>query len=275
MTPSIVALIPARGGSLRVPKKNIKRLGGKPLVCWTIEAARQSGLFTDIVVSTEDPEVAEIATGAGASLHLRQTWLAHDDAPDIGWVVAALSGRREDAFALLRPTSPFRTPETIQRAWEVFKAQQPCDSLRAVQRVTQHPGKMWVLTRSHLPGGTSDNPAIGAAVVRDRMRPLLPWMRTWTPGPGAQPYHVPWHSNPTQSLPEVYVQNASLEIAWRHVPLPPALAVAGTHAYDGTIAGEIVCPFFTHGWEGFDINTQEDWDRAEAHAATLSSVAAL
>lgn len=271
--PTIVALIPARGGSMRVPRKNIKPLLGKPLLCWTIEAAQQAGCFTEVVVSTEDAEIAAVATRAGARVHLREAWLAKDDAPDIGWVVAALSARREDAFALLRPTSPFRTPNTIQRAWQTFLDQQPCDSLRAVQRVREHPGKMWTVSRSHVPGGTSANPAIGSAIVRDRMRPVLPWSLVWRPGPGGDTHQVPWHSSPTQTLPEVYVQNASLEIAWKHMPLPPALAVAGTYGNDGTIAGDVVTPFFTIGWEGFDINTPNDWALAEEHAASLISLA--
>jgi CMP-N,N'-diacetyllegionaminic acid synthase len=93
-------------------------------------------------------------------------------------------------------------------------------------------------------------------------------------GPGHKPVHVPWHSSPTQTLPTLYVQNASLEIAWAYTALPPSLTVAGTHANEGSIAGEIVTPFFTQGWEGFDINTPDDWDRAEQHAQSLVAAAA-
>jgi CMP-N,N'-diacetyllegionaminic acid synthase len=269
----VVGLIPARGGSVRIHRKNIKPLGGKPLICWTIDAARESGIFTDLIVSTDDAETAEIADRAGVRVHLRDACFARDNAPDIGWVRAVMAARHEDCFAILRPTSPFRTAGTIRRAWTRFQDQQPCDSLRAVEPVRQHPGKMWYARRSHLPGGTSANPAMGSAVIRDRLVPVMPQELEWVPGPGQVPVTVPWHSAPTQSLPAVFAQNASLEIAWRYVALPPALAVAGTWMDDGTIAGEAVCPFFTSGWEGFDINTPEDWERAEAHVAETASLA--
>ena len=126
-------------------------------------------------------------------------------------------------FSILRPTSPFRLPSTIRRACDAFFSQPGADSLRAVERVKQHPGKMWVIRG-------------------ERLLPLLPF------GPQEQP----WHSSPTQSLPEVYVQNASLEIAWSRVPRE-----------QGTIAGENIVPFVTDEWEGFDINDPEDLERAE------------
>jgi CMP-N,N'-diacetyllegionaminic acid synthase len=265
----VVGLIPARGGSVRIHRKNIKPLGGRPLILWTIEAAQQSGVFSDLIVSTDDPEIAAVADGAGVKVHLRDACLAKDDSPDIGWVRSVLVARKEDCFAILRPTSPFRTAETIQRAWTTFQEQQPCDSLRAVQKVTQHPGKMWYRRTSQLPGGSSVNPAMGSAFVRERLVPVLPHEQDWTPGPGHESMPVPWHSSPTQALPEAYVQNASLEIAWTYTALPPAVAVAGTHLYRGSIAGDIICPFFTQGWEGFDLNEPSDWDIAEAHANIL------
>lgn len=264
----VVALIPARGGSVRVRHKNRKPLAGKPLVAWSIEAARESGIFSEIIVSTDDAETADIAMAFSAAVHLRSPWLAKDDAADIGWVTAVMNQRKEDCFAILRPTSPFRTDETIRRAWAQFQDQQPCDSLRAVEKVRQHPGKMWFVHTSLLPDGPADNPALGSAKVRERMVPVLPFHHKWTPGPGASSFQVPWHSSPTQSLPEVWVQNASLEIAWRHVVMQPSLTVAGTYMA-GSIAGEVICPFVTTGWEGFDINTPEDWATAEDHARAL------
>lgn len=264
----VVGLIPARGGSVRVRHKNRKPLAGTPLVVWSIEAAQQSGVCSEIVVSTDDDEIAAVASAAGATVDLRASVLAADDAPDIGWVRAALVSRPVDCFLILRPTSPFRTAETIQRAWSWFVDQQPCDSLRAVEPARQHPGKMWYRRIAYLPDRAADGGPIGSAVIRERLLPVLPLTRPWAPSPSQAAIEVPWHSSPTQTLPQVYVQNASLEIAWRHVALPPSLTVAGTHA-EGTIAGEIVCPFFTIGWEGFDINTPEDWATAEAYAETV------
>lgn len=92
------------------------------------------------------------------------------------------------ALGFLRPTSPFRLPETIRRAWSEFQDQEGVDLLRAVEKCSEHPGKMWVLQGK-------------------RMSPLLPFSTM----------EQPWHSTPYQALPEVYVQNASLEIAWTRV----------------------------------------------------------
>jgi len=92
-----------------------------------------------------------------------------------------------------------------------------------VEKCKEHPGKMWI-------------------VRGKRMVPLLP----------VSPVELPWHSTPYQALPEVYAQNASLEIAWTRV------------VFEGrTIAGEVIMPFFTEGYEGFDVNRPYDWQQAE------------
>jgi CMP-N,N'-diacetyllegionaminic acid synthase len=239
---SCVALIPARSGSKRVPDKNIKLLNGHPLLAYTVAAARESGVFEDVVVSTDSEHYAEIARHYGAEVpFLRSAAIAGDTSSDIEWVKAILwalaeQGRSYDGFSILRPTSPFRRAETITRAWEQFKTCSWGDSLRAVEKCGQHPGKMWVLR-----GGV--------------MHPLLP----------LSPEEMPWHSKQYAALPTVYVQNASLEIAWTRVVWET-----------GTIAGNIVIPFLTEGLEGFDINQPEDWVLADhylqAHAGHLPDV---
>jgi len=227
--PSIVALIPARAGSKRVPDKNIRPLAGHPLIAYTISAALQSEVFSAVLVSTDSQLYADIAKHYGAEVpYLRPTELAGDLSPDIEWVEHTLNrlrqdGREYDCFSILRPTSPFRLPETIQRAWRAFQEEEGVDSLRAVEKCKQHPGKMWIVR------GT-------------RMMPLLPL------GPPEQP----WYSSQYQSLPEVYVQNASLEIAWSRVVFEKR-----------TIAGNVLIPFFTKGYEGFDLNSDYDWKIAE------------
>jgi N-acylneuraminate cytidylyltransferase len=240
--PSAVAFIPARGGSKRVAGKNVRRLGGHPMLAYTIAAALDSGVFESVIVSTDADEIAAIARHYGAEVpFLRPADFAGDMSPDIEWLehtIAELGvrGRAWDCFSLLRPTSPFRTAETIRRAWALFTSQAGVDSLRAVERCTQHPGKMWVIRGR-------------------RMFPLLPF------GPEEQP----WHSTPYQALPPVYVQNASLEIAWTRVVRERR-----------TIAGDVVVPFVTDGHEGFDINDAYDWMVAERlledGAATLPDV---
>ena len=228
-TPSIAALIPARAGSKRVPNKNIRTLAGHPLIAYTISAALQSDIFSAVLVSTDSSQYADLARYYGAEVpYLRPPELAGDISPDIEWLEFTLErlrqdGREYDCFSILRPTSPFRLPETIQRAWRAFKNETGVDSLRAVEKCKQHPGKMWV-------------------VRGNRMVPLLP----------LTPPEQPWHSSQYQSLPEVYVQNASLEIAWTRVVFE-----------ERTIAGNVLMPFFTEGYEGFDVNSAYDWNLAE------------
>lgn len=227
---SIVALIPARAGSKRIPGKNTKLLAGHPLIAYTIAAAQQSGVFDAVYVCTDSAEAGSLAGRLGASWYTRSA--SADDQPDIHWllpVAHGVIGAATDAFTILRPTSPFRTAETIRRAWGLFETMSMgtgwalFDSLRAVEPVRQHPAKMWLMNGSLL-------------------QPLL-----------LQPSGTPWHSSPTQTLPKVYVQNASLE-----------MASTDTVRRTGTIAGERVLAFETHGYEGFDINTPEDWILAEA-----------
>lgn len=226
--PSVVALIPARQGSKRISGKNVRPLGGHPVIAYTIVPALESGVFQSVIVSTDSEEIAAIARHYGAEVpFLRPVQFAGDTSPDIEWLEHELTelkrmGREWDCFSLLRPTSPFRTAATIRRAWARFVAQHGVDSLRAVEKCAQHPGKMWV-------------------VDGDRMSPLLP-----------SATGQPSHSTPYQALPPVYVQNASLEIAWTRV------------VFEGrTIAGDVLVPFLTEGYEGFDINDPHDWMVAE------------
>lgn len=228
--PSLLGLIPARSGSTRVVDKNVRRLGGHPLIAYTIAAARASGVFSRVIVSTDSEHYGAIARHYGAEVpFLRPLNLASATSPDIEWLghmlgELASADNHYDCFSILRPTSPFRTADTIRRAWSAFQAEMGVDSLRAVEKVGQHPGKMWVLRGR-------------------RMMPLMP----------LTPTDRPWHSMQMAALPEVYVQNASLEIAWTRVVLE-----------EGTIAGITVMPFLTNEIEGFDINNAYDWTHAEA-----------
>jgi CMP-N,N'-diacetyllegionaminic acid synthase len=238
---NMVALIPARAGSKRIPGKNTKLLAGRPLLAWTIQAALESGVFWDVIVSTDSQETIKFAVECGAKFSVRMPQHATDESPDIEWVRWTLAQYPDhynpDAFAILRPTSPFRTAETIRRAYDRFQTQE-VHSMRAVQPVKEHPGKMWQCAGAGYP-----------------MKPLIG--KDWPPqAKGEVPYpgreDRPWHSVPTQTLPRVFVQNASLEMAWSWVV--PAF---------GTISGNKVAPFFTEGYEGFDLNTMDDWREAE------------
>lgn len=230
----VIALIPARSGSKRVPDKNIRFLAGHPLIAYTISVAIHSGIFARVLVSTDSELYADIARHYGADVpFLRPAEYSEDLSPDIDWIEYTLKrlgegGEGYDCFSILRPTSPFRMPETILRAWSSFVGEAGVDSLRAVEKCKQHPGKMWV-------------------VRGKRMSPLLP----------LTPPERPWHSCQYQALPEAYVQNASLEMAWTRVVLEWR-----------NIAGWVVMPFVTDGYEGFDVNDPHDWDLAEALVKT-------
>jgi CMP-N,N'-diacetyllegionaminic acid synthase len=225
-TRSCVALIPARGGSKRVLKKNTRELGGTPLVGYAVKAALGCDFFSQVVVSTDCSYTAGIASEYGATPLIRPAEFSGDTSPDIEWVRHALGNLDEfDCFSILRPTNPFRTTATIQRAWQKWSQSDTTvyDSLRAVERCSQHPGKMW-------------------RVQNDMLIPLL-----------LQPdFPAPWHSQQYAALPEVFVQNASLEIAW-----------CRTAMEKNSIAGDVILPFFTQAFEGFDINTELDWALAE------------
>lgn len=231
----VLALVPARVGSKRIPGKNIRRLAGHPLIAYTIAAARESGVFDSVVVSTDGEDVAAVARHYGAEVpFLRPSALATDRSPDVEWLAFTLerlaaAGRAYRRFALLRPTSPFRRAETIRRAIERFAADPEADSLRAVELCAQHPAKMWF-------------------VEGDRMRPVLP---------GKTASGTPWHSSPYQALPPVYVQNASLEVATTALVLER-----------GSLAGERILPFVSEGLDGFDINDERDWHEAERLVAS-------
>ena len=220
-----VALVPARAGSLRVPGKNILPLAGHPLIAYTIAAAHESNVFDAVLVSTDSEEIADVARRYGAEVPgLRPAEMATATSPDIEWVLHLMEGRSEDVFSILRPTSPFRGAPTIRRAFDrLVELGDRADSIRAVELCRQHPAKMWLLD--------DDGP----------MRPLLPQPEDATP----------YHSSQYQSLPRVYIQNSSLEIAWAHVLEEPS------------IAGRRVAPFLTEGLEGFSIDYPEDLDRAE------------
>lgn len=237
----IIALIPARGGSKRVPGKNVRPLAGHPLLFYTIAAARESGIFSGIYVSSDDPRICYMAELRGATPVPRPPEYATDTSPDIEWIDDFFTTYRcvvndpdtknfkmPDSFAILRPTSPFRSADTICRAWAEFQEKQPCDSIRGVQKARENPHKMWTLY---------DN-SLCPIILRDMTY---------------KAFGVPSHSAPSQITNHYYIQNASLEISWtRNV------------TERGSISGDVIKPFFTDGYEGFDLNTEDDFILAEA-----------
>ena len=231
MSLKTVAFIPARSGSTRIPNKNIRLLDGVPLLAYSINAALDSKIFDSVICATDSEEYADIAVQYGADVpFLRPSKISGSEDPDISWVKFMLETLRThnktyDIFAILRPTSPFRQASTIIRAYNKFTSAKKVDSIRAVQPCSEHPGKMWVLNN-------------------DNMQPLLPY----------DIKGVPWHSNQKSALPEIFIQNASLEMAWAEVVTDKK-----------SISGSVILPFITDDFEGFDINEESDWILAEHH----------
>lgn len=123
-----LAVIPARGGSKGLPGKNVRLLAGKPLIAWSIEQALESGCIDCVHVSTDDPEIAEVARAYGADVpYMRPVELAQDTTPTEPVMTYALDwyeklGRAFDAVVLLQPTSPLRLPGTLGAALQAFEA---------------------------------------------------------------------------------------------------------------------------------------------------------
>jgi CMP-N,N'-diacetyllegionaminic acid synthase len=239
--PSLIAFVPARSGSERVPQKNTRPLAGHPLLAYAVAAALESGVADHVVCSTDSEEIAAIARWYGADVpFLRPPEYATATSPDIEWIRYTLETLPEqyDLFALIRATNPFRGTDVVRRGLEQLLATPEADSIRAVELVKQHPGKMWML----------DDDA-------RTMRPLL------------EQNHLDsaWHAGQYQALPKVYSQNSALEIAWTRV-------VSDT----GTREGRVIAPFLTEGLEGFNVDDLEDWERAEtllaAGAVSLPAV---
>jgi len=220
----ILALVPARGGSKRVPNKNIRVLGGKPLINWSIEAAQGIPEIVDVVVSTDSPVIAEVARAAGALVPwLRPEELSTDTASSVVVCMHALDWYEKEngqvnGLLLLQPTSPFRKTQTIQAAIQLFKkyAERPVVALSPAQ---SHP--MWCYR-----------------VTGDAVHPFLD---------GA---HQPIRS---QDLPPAYVINGELYLA-----TPSYL-----RANSSFLGSETVPLLIEDKREALDIDTDWDWLLAE------------
>lgn len=227
-----VAFIPARQGSVRLPGKNIKLLNGIPLIAYSIRSAMDSGLFKEIIVSTDSQEIAQISRHWGASvIALRPKEFSSSTSTDIEWLLHAVEHltvfpqAQIECIAILRPTNPLRTAKTLSNAMHSFKQNTWADSLRAMEITQVHPGKMWRV-----------NGVMEATPYLNQTNEL-----------------VPTHNRPTQSLEQLWIQNASLEIT----RLSSVLA-------SKSISGKKVMGYQMPDFEGFDLNTPLDWMLLEA-----------
>ena len=186
----VLAVVPARGGSRGVPRKNIRVLGGHPLLAYTIAAGRASTRVTDLVVSTEDPEIADVARSYGADVIERPNELATDEAPTAPVIQHAIerveqaTGRTYDYILTLQPTTPFRRGWDIDAAVDLLEATpNPDASVTSVARIFDaHPVRV-----KRLDG--------------DRLRP-----------------YIAGDDLPTrrQDLPPAYLRNGAIYLAHRH-----------------------------------------------------------
>jgi N-acylneuraminate cytidylyltransferase len=202
--PEVLALIPARGGSKGIPRKNLLRLAGKPLIAYSIEQARASRHITRTIVSTDDPEIAAAARDYGAEVpFMRPAEFAQDWSTDLDVFRHALvTLRTAESYACecvvhLRPTGPVRQVACIDEAIEIFLRTPGADSLRSVTSPAQTPYKMWRVEDGYL-------------------QPLL-----------AVEGEPEAHSLPRQSLPEVFWQNGYVDIIRPRVILE--LGMMGGH----------------------------------------------
>lgn len=185
-----MALIPARGGSKSVPRKNIIPLLGKPMIAWAIEHALACEHITRVIVTTDDEEIAAVARSYGAEVpFIRPSELAQDLSVDIEFHRHAVEWLKKhenyvpDMVINLRPTPPSRQPEVIDKAIETFAAHPEIDALRSVHLAQQSPFKMWTID------------GLGY------MQPVAPLNGV------AEPYN-----QPRQKLPLVYWQDGYIDI---------------------------------------------------------------
>ena len=149
MKPTNLAVIPARGGSKRVPHKNIQVMLGRPLIAYTIEAALESGLFDTVMVSTESEEIAEIARRCGAAVpFLRSVDLADDHTPVSAVTTDALRrcDRAYDHVAQLMPNCPTRTADDVRASYDQFLESRSPSQLSVTRFGWQNP--WWAVQRS-------------------------------------------------------------------------------------------------------------------------------
>jgi N-acylneuraminate cytidylyltransferase len=227
----VLALIPARGGSKGIPRKNIRSFAGYPLIAYSIEAGLRAETVTRVIVSTDDEEIATVARELGAETpFLRPGEFAHDETTDLPVFKQALEwlnqkeGYQPEIVVQLRPTSPIRPVGCVDQAVRKLIANTEADSVRGVVPAGQNPHKMWLL------GGENEpmTPLLGV--------PGLP-----------EPYNAP-----RQALPPVYWQTGHVD----------AIRVS-TISNKNSLSGEIILPLILDGRYTVDIDNPFDWKRYE------------
>lgn len=230
--PKVVAIVPARGGSKSVPRKNVKLLAGRPLIWYTITEAKRSRLVDRVIVTTEDLEIATVSGECGAEVpFLRPAELASDSASDLEVFQHCLQWLHENEGCLpdlvvhLRPTAPLRRAEHIDAAIELMKNSPPdVDAIRSVTTAPVHPLKMWRITD-------------------DLLQPFVPGDIYGIP----EPYNLP-----RQVLPLAFIQNGSVDVIRARVILK-----------QNSMTGSRIRPLVMPESESVNIDSPIDWAMAE------------
>jgi CMP-N-acetylneuraminic acid synthetase len=229
MANEVLALIPARGGSKSIPRKNIRSFAGHPLLAYSIAAGLAAETVTRVLVSTDDEEIAAIARDYGAEVpFLRPAEISQDETPDLPVFQHALDWLEEnedynvEIVVQLRPTSPFRKKNHIDQAVLRLIERPEADSIRSVCVPFQNPFKMW-------------------RIDMDGFMQSL--METDQP----EAYNLP-----RQVLPEVYWQTGYVDAVW-----------ADTIRSKNSMTGEYILPLIIGADEWIDIDSLDDWRRAE------------
>lgn len=149
-----IAIIPARGGSKRLPRKNVRPVGGRPMLAWPVEAARDSGEFARVVVSTDDEAIADVAEDAGAEVHMRPAGLGADRATVAQVCAELLEGMSPEArppvFCCLYATALFVRPSDFAASRALLDAPPPADVVMGVSAVSPHPVQALVEDEGYL-----------------------------------------------------------------------------------------------------------------------------
>jgi N-acylneuraminate cytidylyltransferase len=228
----ILALIPARGGSKGIPRKNIRNFAGYPLIAWSIAAAKQASCVTRLIVSTDDEEIAAVAREHGAETpFLRPAEFAQDNTTDLPVFEHALAwlaeneGYKPEIVIQLRPTSPIRPKDCVDNAVKILMEHEDADCVRGVVPTGQNPHKMWRFA--------------------DEGQPMTPLLEVEGI---AEPYNAP-----RQILPPVYWQTGHID----------AIRVS-TISQKKSLTGEVIYPLVIDPRYTVDIDNLSDWAKYEA-----------
>lgn len=189
----ILGIIPARGGSKGIPRKNVKLLAGKPLIAWSIEEAKKSRHLTRVIVSTDDEEIAAVARQYGAEApFMRPRELAQDLSTDVEFLLHALDwlkgkeGYEPEIILRLPPTSPMRTAAHIDEGIEKLLSMPDADAVRPICEAPKHPYKLWKISED-----------------KKYLEPFLPKSFTGFD----EPYNLP-----RQLFPKAYIHTGAMDV---------------------------------------------------------------